>query len=840
MPAVITTTDRLTSAVPAVITTTYSLTTTTSASASLSSPTITPTPDPCSVATSAQSPIAYDVVKACLDADFPFPADNHVKTAESIKKLISNSFVFEDLAKEPPSVAGLTLKAAPIADDIDELLAMRANAVQTHREFHEAITDIMIKARDAHLSYSADCFLQFSFDHGFTLADLTANTGSKALNVVAELPSFSNLSSLPFSPSGCTVVTINSQPAIQFVQTWADNNIDMSKDAAVRYNVAIGGPIFDPQVAGYSNTGQFSHRSRLPAEASLTFGFTCPHLWGADIVKQVVVGWGATYEGSQLNVTQYYNTYCVANPLTSTAVVNQDMELGSSEEQDQYDQQQEQPQVPFDRLPESMQEHEIDKTVEEFKAMPAWLAKRTQEVILGPAAVDESKVEWTDETDEEILRDQAERMLREMPEFEPVPKIPIFERPRIRRTIFDDRFTASAEGYQVLKESPLDVHAVLLADNKTGVILIPTFLPPGGSTVLAQFYANLIEAISVLRPVAEKLILDLSRNGGGSTCLSRRTLELFFPETPQAVTNFRYSDLEALYIQTGFTSAGDFNRATNGTKADSTYLTTTVSHPNRKFSFTNYFSETCASFNYSKLPVNATEEGLRPRAIKKGYVYDPKAVYHPWDAEDIIIFNEGTCGSACATFANQLHQKNNVKAVVVASGPNTDKTTFSTFPGGQVLKGEDYFEIYRKLKKALNIQGLPDSSDVDAMQDEDAATSQQEEQYPLLDKGQVDILLHAQGTVSFTEDQGKQILRLLPEPLQHSANLTVTWRQTYNTGNAQILFTANSTNQGIPNWPLASWTDYSFIPADFRITLTRDSYNSYHHMWEEARDAVWP
>lgn len=126
--------------------------------------------------------------------------------------------------------------------------------------------------------------------------------------------------------------------------------------------------------------------------------------------------------------------------------------------------------------------------------------------------------------------------------------------------------------------------------------------------MLAQFYANLIEAIGVLRPLVEKLILGLSCNGGSSTCLSRRALELFFPETPQAVTNLRYSDLATLYIQTGFTSAGNYNRATNGTLADNTHLTTTVSHPNRRFNFTNYFSETCATFKYSKLPANATEE----------------------------------------------------------------------------------------------------------------------------------------------------------------------------------------------------------------------------------------
>ncbi|KAG0029196.1 hypothetical protein BGZ81_004018 [Podila clonocystis] len=764
--------------------------------ASLSSPSASPTPDPCLVATSATSPIAYDTVRACLDADFPFPADNRVKTAESIKKLLRNSYVFEDLAENPPAVSGLTLNAAPIAQDIDALLgmnaSMNANAVQTHREFHEAISNSMIKARDAHLSYSADCFLQFTFDHGFTMAEWVDETGTRSLNVL---------------------------------NTWADNNLDISKDAAVRYNYAMGGPTFVPNQSGYSTSGPFSRRKSLPAEPSLTFGFSCPHLWGAGTVNQVVVRWGASYKGSPLTISQYSNTYCVSKTpaLTTTTTTNQENTLESLEEQEQYgqQQQQEQPEDPFDYLPESMQDA-INKTVEEFKALPDWLAKETQEVILGPAAEDEPEFEWTGETNKEVLRAQAERMLQEMPAFESVPKIPIFERPDVYRTLFDDRFTASTENYRVLINSPLGVHAILLGDNKTGVILIPTFNPPGGSTVLAQFYANLIAAITALRPMAERLILDLSRNGGGSTCLSRRSLELFFPETPQVVTNIRYSDLEALYIQTNTTAPSNYNRATDGSLADNAYLTTTVSHPNRKFNFSNYFVETCAKFQYDKLPVDPKEESLRPRAVKNSY-----------NAEDIIIFSEGTCGSACATFANQMNQKNNVKAVVAGYGPTTDKISFSTFPGGQVYKAEEaYFEMYRWLKKTFQIQALSDSTDIFAMQDKDTVTNQ-----PSLEKSQDDTLLHA--LASFSPSQGAEIVRLLPEPLQHSANLTVTWRQTYNTGNVKVLFTRNSAGELVPNWPLATWTEYSFIPADFRIPYTLNSFMNYHTLWEAARDAAW-
>ncbi|KAF9932436.1 hypothetical protein BGZ67_004725 [Mortierella alpina] len=582
--------------------------------------------------------------------------------------------------------------------------------------------------------------------------------------------------------------------------------------------------VLHAETRGVFTNGQFSRRSRIPAESVLSFGFSCPHLWGPGTVKQVDVKWGARFDGTQLNVTQYYNSYCA--PAMTTNFVNRGITLKSPEKQEQQHYQQ---QIPSEDLPEpaKAKEYAIDKVVKEFKALPDWL-----EIILGPADNDKSSIKWTDETDEGVLRAQAARILRAMPVFESTPKLPIFEPPEVFE-LQSSRFIAKAQAYQVLRLSPLGVHAILLGDNSTGVIIIPTFKPGEDATVKAQFHASLIEAIVVLRPMAEKLILDLSRNGGGDIGLSRWALELFFPETPPTITNFRYSDLGAMLVETDSAPSGARSTVTGGSVADKAYLSSTISHPNRRFSFTNYFTDDCAQLPYGKLPVETTEESNRPRAVKKVFVYDANAVYHPWDAEDIIIFDEGTCGSACATFANQLHQKNKVKTAVVASGRNKDPISFSAFPGGQVLN----LDVYNDLRKHLMSQALSDTIVNDQLQ-HGAAANRLEEQQQALNTRQDDGTVHSQAT--FTNTQAGDIVKLLPEPLQHKAKFTCTWRQTYNNGDAQVLFTTNGDGQAVPNWPNLAWTEYSFLPADFRIPYKSIDFESYHNMWERARDVAWP
>ncbi|KAG0225447.1 hypothetical protein BGW42_004438 [Actinomortierella wolfii] len=852
--------------------------------------------DPCRIATSSSSPIPYNVVQACLDANFPFPADNRAKTAESIKKTIQGGYVFEDLAANPPEDSSFSLQPARV---VEEVGALAAQTGLTARAFHDGISKAFARARDAHLGYHATCFRQFRFKHGFIMgSDTDPDTGKTSLVVKAVLSDFPKLSSLNFNPGNCEVVTINGTPAMDYIQAWADEEVEISKDANVRYNNAIGNPIFKADANGYLTYGAFSYRKTLPSEASLKYGFRCPHLWGEEQVKDVEVKWGAHYEGDRgiLTVPQYYQAYCTEGTASNSAspsdpeskdptsiqqsqdgeTVNEHLAKSEKELVDQV------LSTPWDDLPEQVRQWAIDKVVGEFKAMPEWLAQRTQEIILGPEEVSRSKIEWTDEAHNETLREHAERILRAMPVFEPVPELPIFtQKQPVERISALSNFNAAAGGFKVLLDGGEGFYAILLSDQKTGVLTIPTFMPSSRSLLgLTSYFANFLQAIDVLRPVAEHLIIDVTRNGGGATCLSQRFVETFFPGIQPPVTNIRYSPVEAQLIDINYGHYDNYYTSATLDPVTIEYLKQTVSHPNREFSFTNYFSESCTSLPFGELQVDPEAEAKRPRAITKGYVYDPNQPYYPWDPEDILILSDGTCGSACATFSNQLSQKRGVVTVAVGGKPDDEAMSFSSFPGGQVLQAKDqYFTKWQVLHNTLNQASGGDDDDLDHRKENVKKEEQQEQQQQheevqkqenqsegLLEKrddvtaeagsvpGQVDettaattMTITAQSETRFTKsatitiEQRDNLLLVLPEPLQHKATLSFTYRQTYNTDTVRNQFIQDENGEWVPNWGpnIAQWTEYTFLPATHRILYEDKHYEAAHRLWEDARNIVW-
>lgn len=215
----------------------------------------------------------------------------------------------------------------------------------------------------------------------------------------------------------------------------------------------MASPAFDITQTGQITSGQFTVRHRLPSEPSLKYGFRCPNQSDQSIVQEVDVKWGGKYvdKNGPTTVDQFYQTYCASDP---TAATNSIRDESGQESQKR---QQVQQNIPFDDLPEDVQAEQIDKVVEEFKAMPSWLAERTQDIILGPDKDSQSKVEWTEDADKEVLRDQAEKILREMPYFEPVPKLPIFEPPPTFKSSYYS-FTGQSNDYTVLVNSPVGAH----------------------------------------------------------------------------------------------------------------------------------------------------------------------------------------------------------------------------------------------------------------------------------------------------------------------------------------------------------------------------------------------
>ncbi|KAG0247861.1 hypothetical protein DFQ27_001514, partial [Actinomortierella ambigua] len=325
--------------------------------------------------------------------------------------------------------------------------------------------------------------------------------------------------------------------------------------------------------------------------------------------------------------------------------------------------------------------------------MPDWLAEGTQEVILGAEESSPSKIEWRDETDPEAIRERAKQILRKLPVVEPTPRIPLFEQDRILTRINNaHEFDANANG--------------------TGVIILPTFNPNQGDlTGIPQFYAAFSRGVKALQPLAKRVIIDVRGNTGGSICLSIGIVEALFPEIQRPITNFRYSSAEAQLIDIDWVDYDNFATVAPGSNEQTspTYLKRTVAHKNRQSNFTNYLTEYCTRYSFPKL----------------GTSTDPTKPYHPWTAENIAIFSDGGCGSACAIFAHQLEQKRGVKTVVVGGNNYTEKMSYASFPGGQVTKAEDHYYTVQRYLKTLTFDSANEGSQSESAV---AAPEQQQQQ----------------------------------------------------------------------------------------------------------------
>lgn len=244
--------------------------------------------DPCTVVSRYGSkPIPYEAVKACLDSDFPFPSNHRAETAATLKSLIANFYVYEDMVANPPSgdqrlsflpvdiqknvdrllqVSDNSIKAANSVDDDEDdkdddqvgrvsvnsqalealvtgfsdildkpdIASIAAATKMTDRAFHDGLSRILAKARDGHLSYDADCFRAFRWQQGFFMNHVVREN-KVVLKVHSVTPHLAEATGLQQDLLNCDVISIDGQNAVEYIQNWANAQVSISKDANVRY-----------------------------------------------------------------------------------------------------------------------------------------------------------------------------------------------------------------------------------------------------------------------------------------------------------------------------------------------------------------------------------------------------------------------------------------------------------------------------------------------------------------------------------------------------------------------------------------------------------------------------
>ncbi|GBB96302.1 hypothetical protein RclHR1_02720017 [Rhizophagus clarus] len=268
----------------------------------------------------------------------------------------------------------------------------------------------------------------------------------------------------------------------------------------------------------------------------------------------------------------------------------------------------------------------------------------------------------------------------------------------------------------------------ILSDNKTGVVVISEVDPSDDDFVKEMFELqngfNLLENNGI-----KKLVLDFSENGGGSVELGFFIVYLLFPGfDPSFNLDMAVTELsrEAFFQATSQSAHEYFIDTSNippliniSSKesiaiwaADAAYSVTTIDSSFDIFSYknpvTNEHFHTVEEFignntyirggtptRYTSKFVNRYSERLSVFVeLLSGNFFNT----YEWKSEDMIILTNGLCGSACASIAQRMAIKNNVRTAAVGGYKDTP-LSYASFPGGQVMP-------FDSLMAELNLAGL--------------------------------------------------------------------------------------------------------------------------------------
>ncbi|KAI8605188.1 hypothetical protein EDD21DRAFT_350223 [Dissophora ornata] len=888
-----------------------------------------PQRDPCMVVSKVVGPVSYDVVKDCLDADFDFPENLRGDTVATIRTLIRNFYVFEDLAANPPTgkgTEGLDFLSVDLVGEMEQLLAQSQDSSAlsyeeedeeedeaegeegleeealgdmnqdtqeveakdpdedegdddddyggdddnddeqndagfssqssdmvlplTHREFHDGISRILSKARDGHLSYDADCFRAFRFQHGFFMSHVVRN-GKTVVKVHSVTPYFQTLNEVQEDIFNCDVVTIAGKDAAEYIQDWADKHVSMSKDADIRFNAALATPQYRSGITEYFMIGKFSERFMLPEEKSLAFAFHCPGQSPSDLLE-IDVKWVGFYTHGQSkpfkNTRSYYEANCIKS-------LDEDFAKGNGRSRLEKEQDPEQKTIADlktslwdmlshpstsanivpspSALPSPAAAGQISVTTESITVTSAALTTPSQAL---PTIPPTSSGDTSKSVDEILLK-------LDLISSEQLPVVKFYDNDHDGR--LGEMNMASATSFRELYRGQHGISALLLGDGKTGIITVRT----ESSAIRGEPYSHvhpawagsLIQAINVLRPQAENVILDLSHNTGGYVCLGLTMIQLFFPERPRLVTNVRLSPLGRKLIDAGGMGFDHFISPYGKPSVpvyQDNYFEHTISPSHRNLTFTDYLSDRCAVTDLYVLQVNAAEESKRnrsPSIVTKDQSVTGEDPYHPWNPENLVILTDGYCGSSCALISNTMHTKFGVKTVVIGGRtPKTDPMSYSTFPGLQVIDDSLLFGEMNSARfratASLGLQPLGREGRVKTTGEQmHFRAEERESKYSWEENDEDD------------EDEDDEQGTLYPLHFAHKSRLRLTWRQIYNTGPEMTMFKSSSENGTFePSWgETDQWDEYTFIPASLRIDYTDHNVHSISNIWADTRDAVW-
>ncbi|KAF2183866.1 hypothetical protein K469DRAFT_667597 [Zopfia rhizophila CBS 207.26] len=224
------------------------------------------------------------------------------------------------------------------------------------------------------------------------------------------------------------------------------------------------------------------------------------------------------------------------------------------------------------------------------------------------------------------------------------------------------------------------------------VLSVPSFQPAGeeGPAEFQDLIGTFLKGAA--KDGKKKLVIDLRTNGGGRVFLGYDLFKQLFPqEDPYGATQFRANEAfditgqfmtEVLSNSTYEEAVADFEK--NGLKSELALawqsifnykLPLTVDNKNftsweeyfgphifNKDNFTTVSRKDLNNFFSDDLTLDVTGYRTRANMLEKN---------QPFKAENIVLLQDGACGSTCAVFSEFMKTQGGVQQVVVGGKPET-------------------------------------------------------------------------------------------------------------------------------------------------------------------------
>ncbi|CAG8701128.1 7973_t:CDS:2, partial [Funneliformis caledonium] len=235
----------------------------------------------------------YSDVKACLET---FPYDREI--AES--KTIQGFYVYLSQAKEGPQ-QGFSFRAVDLIKELDELLL---KDYTTEFQFMHDIRTLFLELKDPHLEFSPECYLStFKYSQQLSLYSVINEDDVQIIKIFDDEIDGGNID--------CEVTHIDGRPSMEVIQEFADTMLSNSKDAGVRFNLALAALRINEMgyksISDYSN--QFTLRYSLPEKSSIEYSLICAN----DVKTKFVREWkiGSPYYDRFNTSEEFRDAFCI-------------------------------------------------------------------------------------------------------------------------------------------------------------------------------------------------------------------------------------------------------------------------------------------------------------------------------------------------------------------------------------------------------------------------------------------------------------------------------------------------------------------------------------------------